>query len=103
MRIMPPRAIVFLLESSLFPTALGVMVLSSWRFLPRGRVVIQTTIFLTTHPAPCSSTARANMKMILKIHSTRKNIVARPILQTPALAPGALLGVLGASLHSKGT
>jgi hypothetical protein len=55
------------------------------------RIVIRCTILLPTRPTPCATTALSNMKLPIKIKSTRKDIRTRNVLETPALAPRALL------------
>jgi len=71
-----------------------MVVLGSWQLFTRDRIVILTTEFLAAAPAPRSATTLALLKALLRIQATRKDVVARSVLQGPAFAVRALLCVV---------
>ena len=62
--------------------------------MTRFRIDVSSTKLLTTFPAPRPATTGTNEEIICASGKpTRKNVIARIVLETPPLAPGALLGV----------
>ena len=76
-----------------------MIVLRARKFLACRRIVILGTIFLPATPAPGLATAHAYLEIPLEVEAARKDVIARSVFQTPALTPGALLGILGAGLR----
>jgi hypothetical protein len=94
MRIVSSRTEIFLFESRLFLAAGGiVMVFCGGRLHARFLVVIRAAIFLTTYPTPRPPTSLTDVEFIHEIHTARKNIITRPVLQTPPLTPRTLFRI----------
>jgi hypothetical protein len=95
MAIMSTWAIVFLLESLLLFTTLGIMGFFGFMILmTRFSINILRTELLPALPTPRSAATGTDEKLICASGKpTRKNVITRIILQAPPLAPGALLGV----------
>jgi len=94
-RIVPSRAVLLLLVAW-FPCATdGVMMISSRRCpLACLRIHVLAAELLATFEAPGFATAMIDQEgRVTCRKTTGKNIVAGCILQTPSLAPGALLGI----------
>ena len=90
---------VFLgLESLLSPTTLLMRILGSCQLLPCGGVIIIPTELLATGPAPGAPTSLADVKNILLIQATGKNIGTRIIFQSPSPTPGTLFRIRRHSL-----
>ena len=88
---MATGTVVFLFESFLFRTTTSSMVVFCvGQLLACLRIVVLATVLLSTVPTPRFATPEANVKFVLFIETTGKNIGASIILQTPALAPGTL-------------
>ena len=87
--------ILLLFESRLFPTAQSIMMIFCiWLLLTRFRIVIQGTVFQTAIPAPGATTSISNVKFVLVIQATGKDIGTCVILQAPTLTPGALPSII---------
>jgi hypothetical protein len=87
-------AVVLLLEPLLSPTAKGIVpVLRIRSPLARGRISVETAVFLSAGPAPCLSASLADMELVLVIEATGKDIVTGGVFQRPAAAPGAALRI----------
>lgn len=94
MRIVSSRTEIFLFESRLFLAAGGVvMVFCRRRLHASFLVVIRAAIFLTTYPTPRPPTSLAHVEFVPEIHSARKNIITRAVLQTPPLTPRTLFRI----------
>lgn len=75
---MSAPTIVLLFESRLFFTTKGIVIVFRRRkTLARLRVIILRTVFLSTRPAPRTTTAIPNMKFILVVEATCKDIRTR--------------------------
>jgi hypothetical protein len=100
MGVVPPHAIVLPLVSLLLDAAASVVVVSG-RLRPAAghRVVILSAELFATLPTPGAAAAGPYDKSATRIEATGKDVVAGRILQAPAGAPGALLGVVGHSLR----
>ena len=93
-------AILFLFESSLCLAAKGVMaVLCIRQTLARDRINVGGTILLPTRPTPGPATPLSHMEFVLVVKSTRKDIVARCIFESPAATPRTGFGVVRAGFR----
>ena len=92
-------AVTLLCEAFFCLTAKGIMpVLRIWPALARGRISIETTVFLSAGPAPGLSAPLAHVEFVLVIEATGKDIVTCGVFQRPAAAPRTLFGVCGTRL-----
>jgi len=101
MRVVPPHAIVLPLVPLLLDAAAGVVIVAG-RLRPAAgrRVVILSAELFPALPTPGATAAGPYDKSAARIEAARKDVVARRILQAPAGAPWALLGVVGHSHRS---
>lgn len=92
--------ILLLLEASFCLTAKGIVIIPSiLEALTSRRIRIGCTILLSTCPTPRSTAALAYMEFIIVIKPAGKDIITRSILETPSLAPGALLRIRGTGIR----
>ena len=67
-------------------------------FLARHRVMVRRAVFFPTAPTPRATTSCAHDEFPTEVQTTRKNVVACGVFQTPATTPGALFRIRGAGL-----
>jgi len=90
--------VVIFLESLFAPTTLLVRIFCSSEPRARRGIIIMPTELLATCPAPGASTSLADVKNILLIQATGKNIGARIVLQSPSPTPGTFFRIRRHSL-----
>lgn len=86
------------LEPLFTPTTLFVRILGSCQLVACGSIIVMPTELLATCPAPGAPTSLADVKHILLIQATGKNIGTRIILQSPSPTPGTLFRIRRHSL-----
>jgi len=90
---MAATAIRLLRKPLLLRATPPVILLGSRDLLSRVWVDVDRAEFLPTLPAPGAAAAGADLEGASRFESTGKDIVAGSILQSPALAPRALLRI----------
>ena len=88
--------ILFLFEVGFrFTTGRVMRITGVWVAMARGGIDIHPAEFLRAFPTPTPPTSRPNHKpFVIRLETTRKNVIARVVLQTPSSTPRALFGII---------
>ena len=94
------RTVLFLFKTRFMTTTVSMTVFSRREFLTCSGIIIGTTVFETTAPAPRATASCLLHKGSAGFEATGKNIITSVIFQTPTLAPRALLRVVHSTSES---